>query len=129
EQRRRRPVRRGRGQGRYGPDGLLRWSAARAAGASSRRRGQRHAGRVCTGGVDLTTVLLSRAMPRDALEALEGRARVRVLRESTEAALCEAIADVDALILGTNVRVTREVLARAQRLRIISRTGVGVDNV
>lgn len=77
----------------------------------------------------MTTVLLSRAMPRDALEALEGRARVRVLRESTEAALGEAIADVDALILGTNVRVTREVLARAQRLRIISRTGVGVDNV
>ena len=39
--------------------------------------------------------------------------------------LCEA----DALLVRSAVQVTREVLAKAPKLRVIGRAGVGVDNV
>jgi D-3-phosphoglycerate dehydrogenase / 2-oxoglutarate reductase len=39
------------------------------------------------------------------------------------------LADCDALLVRSAVKVTKEVLARAPKLRIIGRAGVGVDNV
>lgn len=39
------------------------------------------------------------------------------------------LADCDALIVRSAVKVTKEVLARAPKLRIVGRAGVGVDNV
>jgi D-3-phosphoglycerate dehydrogenase / 2-oxoglutarate reductase len=39
------------------------------------------------------------------------------------------LAEADALLVRSAVQVTREVLARAPRLRVIGRAGVGVDNV
>lgn len=40
-----------------------------------------------------------------------------------------AIADADALLVRSAVKVTREVLEKAPRLKVIGRAGVGVDNV
>src|SRR5690242_7378659 len=39
------------------------------------------------------------------------------------------LADADALLVRSAVQVTRDVLARAPKLRVIGRAGVGVDNV
>lgn len=39
------------------------------------------------------------------------------------------LADCDALIVRSAVKVTKDVLARASKLRVIGRAGVGVDNV
>ncbi|MBK9167167.1 MAG: phosphoglycerate dehydrogenase [Bryobacterales bacterium] len=39
------------------------------------------------------------------------------------------LADADALVVRSAVQVTREVLAKAPKLRVIGRAGVGVDNV
>lgn len=39
------------------------------------------------------------------------------------------LADAEALVVRSAVQVTREVLARAPKLRVIGRAGVGVDNV
>ena len=39
------------------------------------------------------------------------------------------LADAEALLVRSAVKVTREVLAKAPKLRVIGRAGVGVDNV
>src|SRR5690606_35740449 len=43
--------------------------------------------------------------------------------------LLALVADVDALVVRSATRVTRETIAAAQRLRIIGRAGVGVDTI
>jgi len=44
-------------------------------------------------------------------------------------ALTDALADFDAVIVRSSTTITRESLARADRLRVIGRAGVGVDNI
>jgi D-3-phosphoglycerate dehydrogenase len=44
-------------------------------------------------------------------------------------ALADALADADAVIVRSASRITREALDRAERLRVIGRAGVGVDNI
>ena len=43
--------------------------------------------------------------------------------------LADALADVDAVIVRSSTTITAESLARADRLRVIGRAGVGVDNI
>ncbi|MBI4408298.1 MAG: phosphoglycerate dehydrogenase [Gemmatimonadetes bacterium] len=43
--------------------------------------------------------------------------------------LARALADVDAVIVRSATRITRETLMHGQRLRVIGRAGVGVDNI
>ena len=74
-------------------------------------------------------VLLSKEISRPAMAALEQNATVSILSTPTEEALKEAVAEVEAVILRTNVQFTREAIAAARKLKLISRTGVGVDNV
>lgn len=44
-------------------------------------------------------------------------------------ALLEAVRDADALVVRSETLVTEEVLAAAPRLKVVSRAGVGVDNI
>ena len=44
-------------------------------------------------------------------------------------ALADALAGVDAVIVRSSTTITREALARTERLRVIGRAGVGVDNI
>ena len=46
-----------------------------------------------------------------------------------EADLLPAVADVVALVVRSETKVTRKVIEAAPRLRVIGRAGVGVDNV
>ncbi len=43
--------------------------------------------------------------------------------------LLEAVADADALVIRSETKVTAEVIAAGERLRVIGRAGIGVDNV
>src|SRR5262245_29985945 len=45
------------------------------------------------------------------------------------AALSGELRDADALIVRSATRVTGELLAHAERLRVVGRAGVGVDNI
>jgi len=51
------------------------------------------------------------------------------LRELSAEALLEAIAAYDALIVRSRTKVTKEVLSRGKRLKVVGRAGVGVDNI
>jgi len=75
-------------------------------------------------------VLLSERIDESGLRLLaESKAEVTISPEPTEEAIASLIADVDALIIRTAGRVTRETIQKAERLKVISRTGGGLDNV
>ncbi len=46
-----------------------------------------------------------------------------------EADLCARVADVDALVVRSETKVTARVLAAGKRLQVVGRAGVGVDNI
>jgi D-3-phosphoglycerate dehydrogenase len=54
---------------------------------------------------------------------------VHVQTGLNEAQLQEQIRDCDALLVRSQTKVTRRVIESAQRLRVIGRAGVGVDNI
>lgn len=66
------------------------------------------------------------------IELLKQRSefKVTVLKERlAEAALIPVVADVDAMVVRSETKVTRKVIEAAPRLRVVGRAGVGVDNV
>ncbi len=74
-------------------------------------------------------VLLSKEIQSAALDLLVGKIEPVILPDNSEETAKELIKDVEGIILRTNIRVTRELMDAAPNLKIISRTGVGVDNV
>lgn len=75
------------------------------------------------------TVCLTEPIHPDGVALLTRGATVRYAAAHDEAGLAAALADADGLILRVKGRVTDSLLARAPRLRVIARHGVGVDNV
>jgi D-3-phosphoglycerate dehydrogenase / 2-oxoglutarate reductase len=66
------------------------------------------------------------------IELLKQRSefKVSVLKERlAEAALLPMVADVDAMVVRSETKVTRKVVESAGRLKVVGRAGVGVDNV
>lgn len=61
----------------------------------------------------------------EAAEGLEFTSRPGL----SPAELLEVIGDYDGLVIRSGTRVTAEVVARAENLRVIGRAGIGVDNV
>lgn len=56
--------------------------------------------------------------------------KVTVLKERLpEAALIPVVADVDAIVVRSETKVTRSVMEAAPKLKVVGRAGVGVDNV
>ena len=77
----------------------------------------------------MSKVLLSEAIHESAVRLLENKAEVIVCPEPSEEAIADLIGDVDALIIRTAGKVTREMIKQAGRLKVISRTGGGLNNV
>lgn len=77
----------------------------------------------------MSKVLLSEAIHESGIRLLENEAEVIVCPEPTEEAIGSLINDVDGLIIRTAGKVTREMLKQAGRLKVISRTGGGLNNV
>src|SRR3954463_2851138 len=55
--------------------------------------------------------------------------QVDVLPTLPPAELLERIGDYDAIVGRSATRISEELLARAKRLKVVGRAGVGVDNV
>ncbi len=77
----------------------------------------------------------SGARPRVLVRERIAEAGVELLRRSfdvdvdLEADVGERIGDYDAIIVRSATQLTRDVIERAERLKVIGRAGVGVDNV
>ncbi len=76
-------------------------------------------------------VLVSDKLGPDGLSMLSDAADVDVDVKTglSEDELCEVIGDYDALIVRSGTQVTANVLGASDRLKIIGRAGVGIDNV
>ena len=73
-------------------------------------------------------VLITDGIDRTAVEMLRKAHQVAV-RELDPKALLAAIPDYEALIVRSRTKVTKEVLSRGTRLKVVGRAGVGVDNI
>jgi D-3-phosphoglycerate dehydrogenase len=60
---------------------------------------------------------------------LKGKVEIIIAPDTSEATMRKLCRDVHGVILRTTSRVSKEVIAQAKILQIISRTGAGVDNV
>ena len=75
-------------------------------------------------------VLVADPIESEGLAALRaGGLEVDARNGLDEAALCAAIAEADALLVRSRTTVTAKALEAAQRLKLITRAGIGVDNV
>ena len=76
-------------------------------------------------------VLVSDKLSRQGLEILERAAGLELeYAPGLEPdALLERVRDVDGLVIRSGTKVTRDVIAAAESLRVVGRAGIGVDNV
>src|SRR5688500_2407426 len=76
-------------------------------------------------------VLVSDKLGDAGLAILENAAGIAVTYRPglTEAQLAEVIGEYDALVIRSGSKVTAKVIAQADRLKVIGRAGIGVDNV
>jgi D-3-phosphoglycerate dehydrogenase len=77
----------------------------------------------------MKNVLLPERLGDEGESMLEGRVNVLRSAGTDERALCEAAGAADGVVLRSKARITEAVLLCAPDLRVVSRTGVGVDNV
>ncbi|MBA7536453.1 Hydroxypyruvate reductase [subsurface metagenome] len=74
-------------------------------------------------------VLLSKAINPAGMKVLEGKVDPIILSDLSIETIKKMVADVEGIILRTNIKITREIIDAAPNLKVISRTGAGVDNV
>ncbi len=72
-------------------------------------------------------VLIADPISKEGIELLKEIAEVEILEEKEK--LLEKIKDADAVIVRSATKITKEVLDCAEKLRVIGRAGVGVDNI
>src|SRR5436305_9436561 len=74
-------------------------------------------------------VLVAEELAPSALAVLADDFEVRVVDGADRTALLPALADVDAVIVRSATMIDAEALASANRLKVVARAGVGLDNV
>jgi D-3-phosphoglycerate dehydrogenase len=79
--------------------------------------------------MDPLRVLVTEPLSDSGLDILRKDLEVDLRPELAESGLGEAIGGFDALIVRSQTKVTAEVLDRAERLKVIGRAGIGLDNV
>jgi D-3-phosphoglycerate dehydrogenase len=77
----------------------------------------------------LQIVLLSEPIETQGISLLEKKAKILISPDPSEASVGPLMEKADALIVRTATRITREMIEKAQRLKVISRTGGGLNNV
>lgn len=75
------------------------------------------------------TVLVSEKISADGLALLKKEFEVHERFSLSAEEICNVIKEYDALIVRSETKVTKELLAKATRLKVVARAGVGVDNV
>jgi D-3-phosphoglycerate dehydrogenase len=80
--------------------------------------------------MSLSRILISDTLDPAALEVFRHAGFEPEVRTGlTEDELCEAIGEMNALVVRSATKVTRRVIEAAPELRVIGRAGIGVDNV
>ena len=74
-------------------------------------------------------ILIADPLAPAGLEVLSEKAEVDELRDADRPRLAELISDYDAVIVRSATQITREVLQGGERLKVVGRAGVGVDNI
>jgi D-3-phosphoglycerate dehydrogenase len=74
-------------------------------------------------------ILVSDPLAEEGLELLRREAEVEVKTDLTPPQLVETIGQYEAIVVRSGTKVTAEVIEAGQRLRVIGRAGVGVDNI
>ena len=74
-------------------------------------------------------VLVSDSLSEEGITKLQEHFTVDVSTGLSEDELVEKIKDYDALLIRSGTQVTKKVIAAADKLKIIGRAGVGVDNI
>ncbi len=77
----------------------------------------------------MARVLIADTLAKEGIEMLSRVHDVEVRTGLTEDQLCEAVADIDALVVRSATQVTARVIDAAGHLEVIARAGVGVDNI
>lgn len=75
------------------------------------------------------TVLLPEPIHAEGRKMLEGKVRIVEAPDFSPEILRPLMPDADAIILRTRAKMTRELIQAGQKLKVIARTGAGVDNV
>ncbi|MGH4020689.1 MAG: phosphoglycerate dehydrogenase [Pseudonocardiaceae bacterium] len=74
-------------------------------------------------------VLIAEKLAPSVLEVFGDEVEVRHIDGTDRPALFEALAEADALLVRSATKVDREALSHANRLTVVARAGVGLDNV
>ena len=74
-------------------------------------------------------VLVSDPLSEEGVRKLETEMEVDVITNLSPQELIDRIRDYDALAIRSGTKVTAEVIAAADKLKVIGRAGVGVDNI
>lgn len=74
-------------------------------------------------------ILLSKLINPAGMKVLEGKVEPVILADSSIETIKKMVAGVEGIILRTNIKLTRDIIDAASNLKIISRTGAGVDNI
>ncbi|TFB08330.1 hydroxyacid dehydrogenase [Candidatus Atribacteria bacterium MT.SAG.1] len=74
-------------------------------------------------------VLLSKPINPAGMKVLEGKVEPVILSYFNIETIKKMVADVEGIILRTNIKITGDIIDAAPNLKVISRTGAGVDNV
>ncbi|HNQ24322.1 MAG TPA: hydroxyacid dehydrogenase [Phycisphaerae bacterium] len=90
------------------------------------RRPRHHRALVTTSGLH---IVVAEPYDAQAVERLRGLGTVTTLSACDAATLAQAIGDCDALLVRTGAQVSADLLARAARLKVIGRAGVGLENI
>jgi len=77
----------------------------------------------------LMKVLVSDPLAEEGVRRLESGAEVDVITNLSPEELVKKIKEYDALVIRSGTKVTSEVINAADRLKVIGRAGVGIDNV
>ena len=77
----------------------------------------------------METVLLSGPIDEEGMKVLKGKVRVMVSPDSSEASVGQRLKEAEGLIVRTATRITADMIRGAGRLKVISRTGGGLNNV
>jgi D-3-phosphoglycerate dehydrogenase len=77
----------------------------------------------------LDRILVTETIADEGLAALRAAADVDLRVDLDKAALVDILSTYDALVVRSGTKVTAEVLAAGERLRVVGRAGTGVDNI
>ncbi|MDF1592273.1 MAG: hydroxyacid dehydrogenase [Desulfobacterales bacterium] len=78
----------------------------------------------------LKRVLLPQPIEVEAIALLEGAGcKIVTARNPKPETVIPLLPDAEAIVLRTGIKITRDLISRAENLKIIARTGGGVDNV